>query len=53
MEPLANDVDPMGGVLSVTSVKAPANTNVKVGLVAKVSGSYCRSLPSVIVVPSL
>lgn len=34
VEPLANDVDPMGGVLSVTSVKAPANANVKVGLVA-------------------
>ncbi|KFI57711.1 Ig-like domain-containing protein [Bifidobacterium gallicum] len=36
VEPLTNDIDPLGGVLSVTSVKAPTadGTNVKVGMVA-------------------
>ena len=34
VEPLTNDVDPMGGVLSVTTVSAPANSGIKVGLVS-------------------
>lgn len=33
VEPLANDVDPMGGVLSVTSVKADAASGIKTGVV--------------------
>ena len=31
VEPLTNDVDPMGGVLSVTTVSAPADSGIKVG----------------------
>lgn len=34
VEPLTNDVDPMGGVLSVTTVSAPADSGIKVGLVS-------------------
>ncbi|PJM78696.1 Ig-like domain-containing protein [Bifidobacterium scaligerum] len=34
VEPLTNDVDPMGGVLSVTSVNADASSGIKVGLVS-------------------
>lgn len=34
VEPLSNDVDPMGGILSVTSVSAPADSSIKVGLVS-------------------
>ncbi|MBW3090975.1 Ig-like domain-containing protein [Bifidobacterium miconisargentati] len=34
VEPLANDVDPMGGVLSVATVSAPAGSGIKVGLVS-------------------
>ncbi|TPF92976.1 Ig-like domain-containing protein [Bifidobacterium sp. UTBIF-78] len=34
VEPLANDVDPMGGVLSVATVTAPADSGIKVGLVS-------------------
>lgn len=34
VEPLTNDVDPMGGVLSVTSVSAAADSGIKVGLVS-------------------
>ncbi|NEG55843.1 Ig-like domain-containing protein [Bifidobacterium platyrrhinorum] len=34
VEPLANDVDPMGGVLSVTSVSADASSGIKTGLVS-------------------
>ena len=30
VEPLTNDVDPMGGVLSVTTVSAPADSGIKV-----------------------
>lgn len=34
VEPLANDVDPMGGVLSVTSVDADPSLGIKTGLVS-------------------
>ncbi|MEE1297054.1 MAG: Ig-like domain-containing protein [Bifidobacterium sp.] len=34
VEPLANDIDPTGGVLSVTGVKAPDDGSVKVGVVS-------------------
>ena len=34
VEPLNNDVDPMGGVLSITSVSAEASSGIKTGLVA-------------------
>lgn len=34
VEPLANDVDPMGGVLSVTSVTADAQSGIKTGVVS-------------------
>ena len=34
VEPLANDIDPMGGVLSVTSVKADAASGIKTGVVS-------------------
>ncbi|KFI52142.1 Ig-like domain-containing protein [Bifidobacterium biavatii] len=34
VEPLANDIDPMGGVLSVTSVRADADSGISAGLVA-------------------
>ncbi|MBT1174525.1 tandem-95 repeat protein [Bifidobacterium sp. LC6] len=34
VEPLTNDVDPMGGVLSVTTVTAAADSGIKVGLVS-------------------
>ncbi|KFI93975.1 fibronectin type III domain-containing protein [Bifidobacterium saguini DSM 23967] len=34
VEPLTNDVDPMGGILSVTSVSAAADSGIKVGLVS-------------------
>ncbi|WP_137657132.1 Ig-like domain-containing protein [Bifidobacterium moukalabense] len=34
VEPLSNDVDPMGGVLSVTSVKADAASGIKTGVVS-------------------
>lgn len=34
VEPLTNDVDPMGGVLSVTTVSAPADSGIKIGLVS-------------------
>jgi neurocan core protein len=34
VEPLTNDVDPMGGVLSVTTVRAAADSGIKVGLVS-------------------
>ncbi|MBT1164293.1 fibronectin type III domain-containing protein [Bifidobacterium felsineum] len=34
VEPLANDVDPMGGILSVTTVSAAADSGIKVGLVS-------------------
>lgn len=34
VEPLTNDVDPLGGVLSVTGVKAPADSSVKTGIVS-------------------
>mgnify|MGYP002518290450 FL=1 len=34
VEPLANDVDPMGGVLSVTSVTADAQSGIKTGIVS-------------------
>ena len=33
VEPLSNDSDPLGGVLSVTSVSAPPDSGVKAGLV--------------------
>lgn len=34
VEPLANDVDPMGGVLSVTNVTADARSGIKTGVVS-------------------
>ena len=34
VEPLANDVDPMGGVLSVTNVTADAQSGIKTGVVS-------------------
>ena len=34
VEPLSNDVDPMGGVLSVTSVTADAASGIKTGVVS-------------------
>ena len=34
VEPLANDVDPMGGVLSVTNVAADAQSGIKTGVVS-------------------
>lgn len=34
VEPLSNDVDPMGGVLSVTSVTADAESGIKTGVVS-------------------
>ena len=34
VEPLANDVDPMGGVLSVTNVTADAASGIKTGVVS-------------------
>lgn len=34
VEPLSNDVDPLGGVLSVTDVKAPADSSIKTGIVS-------------------
>lgn len=34
VEPLTNDVDPLGGVLSVTDVKAPADSSIKTGIVS-------------------
>lgn len=34
VEPLANDVDPLGGVLSVTSVAADSQNGIKTGLVS-------------------
>ncbi|MCH9275288.1 Ig-like domain-containing protein [Bifidobacterium amazonense] len=34
VEPLSNDIDPMGGVLSVTSVHADADSGISAGLVA-------------------
>ena len=34
VEPLTNDVDPLGGVMSVTAVKAPADSGIKTGIVA-------------------
>ena len=47
VEPLANDVDPMGGVLSVTSVTADAQSGIKTGVVSnkrvyihRASGAY-------------
>ena len=33
VEPLANDVDPMGGVLAVTDVRADAKSGIKAGIV--------------------
>ena len=33
VEPLNNDIDPMGGVLSITSVSAEATSGIKTGLV--------------------
>lgn len=33
VEPLANDVDPMGGVLAVTSVETPPGSGIKAGVV--------------------
>lgn len=33
VEPLSNDIDPMGGVLAVTSVTAPSDSGIAVGLV--------------------
>lgn len=33
VEPLSNDVDPLGGVLSVTSVQADASSGIKTGVV--------------------
>ncbi|NMN01628.1 Ig-like domain-containing protein [Bifidobacterium panos] len=33
VEPLNNDIDPMGGVLSITSVSAEASSGIKTGLV--------------------
>lgn len=33
VEPLSNDIDPMGGVLSVTSVDVPSDSGIKAGLV--------------------
>ena len=34
VEPLANDVDPLGGVLSVTSVAADSQSDIKTGIVS-------------------
>lgn len=34
VEPLTNDVDPLGGVLSVTDVRAPADSSIKAGIVS-------------------
>lgn len=34
VEPLSNDVDPLGGVLSVTDVRAPADSSIKAGIVS-------------------
>lgn len=34
VEPLSNDIDPMGGVLSVTSVTADPSSGIKTGLVS-------------------
>ncbi|KAB7787348.1 ATPase AAA [Bifidobacterium cebidarum] len=34
VEPLTNDVDPMGGILSVTTVSTAADSGIKVGLVS-------------------
>ena len=32
VEPLSNDIDPMGGVLSVTSVDVPSDSGIKAGV---------------------
>lgn len=32
VEPLSNDIDPMGGVLSVTAVQSPADSGIAVGI---------------------